>query len=105
MRDRLLEGGTAQRLVAGLAPPFDGGVGQTRLRKVMRQHFRLGRSALKAIAQDFRGAAVQRLPAALEQTVVGRVLDQRVLEAVVRLKARSLGDEEIRVGELVERRY
>jgi hypothetical protein len=47
---------------------------------------------------------MQHLPAALEKIFVGRVLDQRVLEAVVRLTARPLGDEEIRVGELVERR-
>ena len=47
---------------------------------------------------------MQRLPAALEQAVVGRVLDQRMLEALVRLMARPLGDEEIRIGEPVERR-
>ena len=46
---------------------------------------------------------MQRLAAALEQAVVGRVLDQRVLEAIVRLAARALGDEEVRVGEPVER--
>ncbi len=36
---------------------------------------------------DFGGAAMQRLAAALEQAVVGGVLDQRVLEAIVRLRA------------------
>ena len=40
---------------------------------------------------------------ALEQALVGRVLDQRVLEAIVRLRAGALGDEEVRVGEPVER--
>ena len=39
------------------------------------------------LAQNFRGKAVQRLPAALEQAVIGRVLDQRVLEAIVGLGA------------------
>ena len=53
--------------------------------------------------QDFRRAAVQRLAAALEQALVGRVLDQRVLEAVVRLRAGALGEEDVRVGEPVER--
>ena len=46
---------------------------------------------------------MQRLAAALEQAVVGRVLDQRVLEAIVRLMARALGDNEVRGGEPVER--
>jgi hypothetical protein len=46
---------------------------------------------------------VQRLAAAFEQAVVGRVLDQRMLEAVGRLSAGALGDEEVRAGEPVER--
>ena len=60
-------------------------------------------AARSAVAQDFGGAAVQRLAAALEQAVVGRVLDQRVLEAIARLMARALGEEEVRAGEPVER--
>ena len=103
MGDRLLEGRAAQRLVARLAPPFDREVVEAGLGEMMGDDFRLGRGALGLIAQDFRGAAVQRLAAALEQAVVGRVLDQRVLEAIVRLMARALGDEEVRAGEPVER--
>ena len=48
--------------------------------------FRLRRGALRGIAQDFGGATVQRLATAPEQAVVGRVLDQRLLEAIVRLR-------------------
>ena len=70
---------------------------------MMGDDFRLGRSALRLIAQDFGGAAVQRLAAAPEQAVVGGVLDQRVLETIVRLRARALGDKEVRPGEPVER--
>ena len=103
MGDRLLEGGAAQRLVARLAPPFDGEIVEAGLGEMMGDDFRLGRGALGLVAQDFRGAAVQRLAAALEQALVGRVLDQRVLEAIVRLRASALGDEEVRVGEPVER--
>ena len=103
MGDGLLEGGAAQRLVAGLAPPFDGEVVEAGLGEVVGDDFRLGRSALGGIAQDFGGATVQRLAAALEQAVVGRVLDQRVLEAIARLMARALGDEEVGAGEPVER--
>ncbi len=51
MRDRLLERGAAQRLVAGLAPPFDRRVRHARLREVVRQRFGLGgRGVGKAVA-------------------------------------------------------
>jgi|ERR1700674_435299 len=41
MRCRLLKRGAAQRLVAGLAPPFDRSFGEARLREMMRDDFRL----------------------------------------------------------------
>src|SRR5580693_1222071 len=103
MRDRLLEGGAAQRLVARLAPPFDREFVEAGLSEMMGDDLRLGRRRLWLPDQDFRRTAVQRLAAALEQALVGRVLDQRVLEAVVRLRAATLGDEEVRVDEPVER--
>jgi hypothetical protein len=43
--------------------------------KMMRDVSWLARRALRLIAQEFGGAAVQRLAAALEQALVGRVLD------------------------------
>jgi hypothetical protein len=46
---------------------------------------------------------VQGLAAALEQAVIGCVLDQRVLEAIYRMSAGALYDEEVSAGELVER--
>ena len=52
---------------------------------MMGNDFGLGGGALWIVAQEFAGATVERLAAALEQTFVGRVLDQRVLEAVVGL--------------------
>ena len=57
------------------------------LREMMGDDFGLSRGALADLAQDFGGAAVQRLAAALEQAVVGGVLDQRVLEAIAGLQA------------------
>ena len=66
---------------------------------MMRDRLRLGRRAFGLIAQDFGGAAVQRLAAALEQALVGGVLDQRVLEAVVRLRRRALDEQNIGLGE------
>jgi hypothetical protein len=51
MCNRLRKGGTAERLIAGLAPPFDRRIGKTGLGKMMGQHFRLGRHPVgKAIA-------------------------------------------------------
>jgi len=70
---------------------------------MMRDDFVLGRRALGLGAQNFRGAAVQRLAAALEQALVGRILDQRVLEAIGRLGTGALDEEEVRVDEPVER--
>jgi len=65
MGDRFLEGRAAERLVARLAPPFDREIVEAGLGEVMRDGLRLGRRALGLAAQDFGGAAVQRLAAAL----------------------------------------
>jgi hypothetical protein len=54
---------------------------------MMGDDFRRGRGALGLIAQDFGGAAVQRLTTAFEQAVVGGILDQGVLEAIVSLRS------------------
>ena len=47
---------------------------------------------------------MQRLAAALEQAVVGRVLDQRVLEAVGRLRSIALDEQNVGFGEPIQRR-
>ena len=103
MGDRLLERRAAERLVASLAPPFDGEVIEAGLGEVMRNELRLRSGVLRIVPQDFGGAAVQRLAAALEQAVVGGVLDQRVLEAIGRLVARAFGDENVGLGEFFQR--
>ena len=90
MGDRLLEGGAAKGLVAGLAPPFDGEIVESGFGEMVGDDFGLGRRALGIVAQDFGGAAVQRLAAALEQALVGRVLDQRMLEAIAGLRRSAL---------------
>ena len=48
-------------------------------------------------------AAVQRLPAVFQQAFVGRVLDQRVLEAIDRRRRRTLDIEQVGLGEFFER--
>jgi hypothetical protein len=72
--------------------------------EMMRDDFRRRCGALWNIAQNFGRTAVQHLAAALEQAVVGRVLDQRVLEAIVRLCRRALDEKDIRMSEPLERR-
>src|SRR5215472_2171627 len=93
-----------QRLVAGLAPPFDGGVGQTRLCKMMRQYFRLGRRGVReAVAQNLGDAPMQHLPSALEKIFVGRILNKRVLEAIVAVRRDALDEQNIGFRELFQR--
>ena len=104
MRDRLLEGRAAKSLVTGLAPPLDCKVVETGLGEMVGNDFRLSRGGLGLIAQDFGSAAVQRLAAALEQAVVGSVLDQRVLEAIIGLGWRALDKQEVSVRKPFKRR-
>ena len=101
MGDRLLEGGAAQSLVAGLAPPFDRQIVEPSLGEVMGDRLGFGRCAF---AQDLGCTGMQRLAATLEQAVVGGILDQRVLEAVVRLRSIALDEQNVGLGEPLQRR-
>ena len=74
---------------------------RARLREVMGDRPRARLQPLWR-AQDLGRATVQRLPAALEQAVVGRVLDQRVLEAIGRLAAARRRRTGGRVGEPIQ---
>ena len=47
---------------------------------------------------------MERLAAALEQAVVGGILDQRVLEAVGRLRSIALDEQNVGLGEPLQRR-
>jgi hypothetical protein len=68
-----------------------------------RDGFWLGRRSFGFVPKGFGGATVQRLTAAVEQAVVGRLLDQRVLEAVVRRRRRALNEKDIRMGKPLKR--
>src|ERR1700722_5654015 len=105
MRDRLLERRAAQRLAARLTPPLDGEIVEPSLRQMMRDDFGLGGRASRIVAQDFRGMPVQRLSTALEQAVVGCVLDQRMPEAIGRLSAGPFDEQEVRVDKPIEREF
>src|SRR6516162_7043991 len=68
MRDRLVVGGSVQRPVALLDPPFDGRFAEPPLREMMGDDLRLDLGhCLEPIAQGLSNAPVQYLPAALEQ--------------------------------------
>ena len=54
---------------------------------MMGDRLRLGRLAAGLAAENFSGTAMQGLTAALEEALVGGVLDQRVLKTIGRLRA------------------
>ena len=100
VRDRLGEGGAAQSLVAGFAPPFDRKLGLAAQREMMRERLGLRRGRGQ---QHFGRAPVKRLAAALQQAVVGGVLDQRVLEAIVGVRRDAFDEQQLGVRKPVER--
>ena len=61
-------------------------------------------AALSGLSPEFFArSAVERLAAALEKALVGRVLNQRVLEAIGRLRTGALDEQEVRVDKAIER--
>ena len=67
----------------------------------MRQHLRLGRSGGgEIIAQRLADAAVQNLAAAFEQILISRILNQRVLEAIIGFRRQTLDQQDVGFGEL-----
>ena len=91
---------SAQSLIARLAPPFDGLVVEAGCGEMMGDLFGLG----VRFAQRLGCATMQRLPAALEQTVVSCILDQRVPKTIVGLRRRALDKQETGFGEPIQRR-
>ena len=56
-----------------------------------------------AAPPDLRGAAMKPLTAALEEAVVGCVLDQRVLETIARLRRDAVNEQDVGFRETLER--
>ena len=103
MGDRLLEGRAAQSLFTRLAPPFDREIVEAGLGEMVCDGFGFGRLAFGFVPEDFARSAVKRLANALEKALVSCVLDQRVLEAIGRLRAGALDEQEVRVDKAIER--
>ena len=80
-----------ERPAARLLPQRDRLLGPFRLGVVVRQQLGLGRRGVRQTLLDDPGdLAVQLLPAAPEQRVIGGLLHQGVLEGVHRLGRRAL---------------
>ena len=52
--------------------------------------------------QRLSSAPMQRLAAALEQAVVGRILDQCMLEAIIGLRRCTLDKQEVSIGKPIQ---
>src|SRR5262249_28082289 len=97
--------GSRQGALSGFAPPFDSTIRQPCLREVMREQLRLGcSSGWKLIAENFARTAMQRLATALEQVLIGRILDQRVFKAVVGFRWKALYQEYVGLSQPLKRR-
>src|SRR5262252_8518562 len=69
----------------------------------MRQHFRFGRRPLREpVSQNLGDAPMQPLPPALEKIFVGRILNKRVLEAIVAVRRDALDEQNIGCRELFQ---
>src|SRR6516162_505337 len=75
--------GALQRLLARLAPPLQGYLAQPGFSKMVCHDFRLGLgNNWKLVAQDIADLLMEQLPAALEQALVGRLLNKRMFKAI-----------------------
>ena len=100
---RLYVRGSGGREVTGPEPVWNGLLCQSRLAKMTCNELRLRFDQLWKPSFDRCGdPPVQFLAAALEQALLGRVLDQRMLEAIMGLRRSALDKQKIGVGEPVQ---
>src|SRR5262249_44614598 len=103
--DRLRVCSTTHRKFASLLPKSDGFGRQSRFFGMMSEHLRLScRSVWKLRFEGSGDPTMKLLPLASEQTAIGGISDQRVLEQKVRLRGRSSTKYEPRVTKARERR-
>ena len=100
----LVVGEAVHRLSASTAPPFDRRLRQPRPREVMRDDPGLAVGSLReSIAKAFGNSLMQLQPAALEKGLIGRLLDQCVLESIGHLGRRPVPEDKSRGYQLGER--
>ena len=91
MCDGFSIGRALQCLLAGLAPPFQRCCVQPRFSEMECENFRLGLGDdWKLVAQNIADVLVEQLPPALEQALVSRFLNERMLEAIGRFRRRPV---------------
>ena len=104
MADRLCVGGPLCRPLACFLQVGDGLRPKARLGEVMGQQLRLGLCLLRKVRLEHGGdAGVQLLALAAQQAGIGRVLHQRVLEGVDRVRRRPAAEDQLGVDQLVQR--
>ena len=70
----------------------------------MRQQFRFCRSSgCELVAQNFGDAAMQDLAPALEQILISRIQNERVLEPIVGVGRQALNQQDVGLGEPLKR--
>src|SRR6266511_4440797 len=91
-------------MLSSLEPVIDGAFNKAGLREVVCRDFRLARHDVeKLLLECARNLAVQLLPAALEQTLIGRIPHQGVLETVDGFRRFATAEHELRLLQLGER--
>ena len=94
-----------QGSLSRFGPPLIAASIQTRVCKVMRQQFRFGCSVGgELVAKDLAHAAVQNLAPALEQILISRILNERVLEAIIGSRREALHQQDVGFGEPLQSR-
>src|SRR5262245_66192698 len=89
--------------IASLEPVSDGGIDKAGFGEVASHDFRLARhDIVKSLLKCARNLAVQLLPAAFEQALIGRIPHQRVLEAVNGFRRLATAEHEPGLLELSE---
>ena len=103
MGDGLSQRHSLHRHLAGALPERNGVIDKPRRRQVMRQHLWFGDLGVWEPGLDQAGdLGMQLLSAALQQRLVRRVLHQRVLEGVDRIRRRAAPEGKSRLGQLQE---
>lgn len=97
MRHRLGESRTRQRHLAGSHPEFDGPRRQPGSEGIVGKHFC---RAFGRRRESFENPGVQLFPASLQQTLIGGVPDQSVLERIAAVIFRPLREDQFRVFQL-----
>ena len=104
--DALHQRRTGERPLSCFAPQPRGFLDQTRLGAMTRQQLRLALGNVSELAFEGLGnAGVKRTPRLAQQRAIGRVLHQRMLEQIGRVRRRALAEQQTGRNKTVERSF